>query len=199
MQFHRRHVLGALVSGVASLASPKVFAAPLSQAAPEGLAQAKAALDTHAMRVRQRDLIGLVDFGAPSASARFQLVDLGNARVLSDLLVAHGRGSDPGNTGMVHSFSNRPGSNASSQGSFLVGETYFGQHGHSRRLHGLDPDNSLAYQRAIVIHGAPYVSPDMARHTGRIGRSLGCFAVSLGDIRPLLAQLGPGTLLFAHK
>ncbi len=166
---------------------------------PNGLAQAKAALDAHAPRVRHRDILGLVDFSAPSGDPRFSLIDIGNGRILENFLVAHGRGSDPRNTGMLQSFSNRPGSNASCQGSFLTGDTYYGKHGLSRRIHGLEPQNSMAYQRAIVIHGAPYVSADMARHTGRVGRSLGCFTVSQADIGQVLTKLAPGRMLYAHR
>jgi len=199
MNVNRRHFLGALATGAASLASPISFAATPSRQMPRGLAEAKAALDAHGARVRHRDIVGLVDFSAPSGDPRFSLVDIGNGRVIADFHVAHGRGSDPGNTGMLQRFSNRPGSNASCQGSFLTGETYYGTHGRSRRIHGLDPENSMAYPRAIVIHGASYVLADMARHTGRVGRSLGCFTVSQRDIGPVLSQLPPGRLLFAYR
>jgi hypothetical protein len=115
------------------------------------------------------------------------------------LLVAHGRGSDPDNTGWVQRFSNRPGSNASSNGSFLTGDTYIGKHGRSRRLIGLDPENDEAEPRAIVIHAASYVSRAMAREQGRVGRSQGCFAVAADDLDQVLARLGAGRLLFADK
>jgi hypothetical protein len=115
------------------------------------------------------------------------------------MLVAHGRGSDPGNTGWLERFSNRPGSNASSGGSFLTGQAYSGKHGHSRKLIGLDPENSAAEARAIVIHAASYVSAELARDQGRIGRSQGCFAVSQADLAQVMARLGPGRLLFASK
>jgi len=163
------------------------------------LPQARAALLTHASRIRFRDIVGLVDFGAPSGTPRFQIVDIGNGRVLANYLVAHGRGSDPGNTGFLQRFSNRPGSNATSSGSFLVGDTYHGKYGRSRQLHGLDPANDMAFARAIVIHSADYVSQDIARSSGRVGRSLGCFTVSHGDIGEVLTMLGPGRLLFSVR
>lgn len=143
--------------------------------------------------------MGLVDFSEPSRMARFRIVDIGNGRVLASHLVAHGRGSDPGNTGWLELFSNRPGSNASSRGSFVSGSTYYGRHGRSGRLHGLDPENSNAASRAIVIHGADYVSPGMAILQGRVGRSLGCFSVPQSDIDKVLDRLGEGRLLFAWK
>jgi hypothetical protein len=144
-------------------------------------------------------MMGLVDFSEPSRMARFRIIDIGNGRVVASHLVAHGRGSDPGNTGWLELFSNRPGSNASSRGSFVTGGTYYGKHGRSGRLHGLDPDNSNAASRAIVMHGADYVSPGMALLQGRIGRSLGCFAVPQREIGEVLGLLGEGRMLFAWK
>jgi hypothetical protein len=199
MNFTRRRFFGTLGLGVIGLAAPSAFAAVRSGDAPALLAQAKAALDIHGSRVRHRDLVGLVDFGAPSGKPRFQIVDIANGRVLANNLVAHGRGSDPTNTGFVQTFSNRPGSNASSAGSFLIGDTYYGKYGRSRRLHGLDPENDMAFARAIVIHSADYVSQAMSRTSGRVGRSLGCFTVSHNDISEVLTLLGPGRLLFSAR
>lgn len=205
MTINRRRFIGGLGLGMAGLAVPSVLSAPTAFAAvrteaePALLAQARAALVTHGARIGQRDRLGLVDFSAPSGKPRFRIVDIGNGRVLANLLVAHGRGSDPGNTGLLQQFSNRPGSNASSSGSFLVGETYMGKYGRSRRLHGLDPENDMTFARAIVIHSADYVREDMAQNAGRVGRSLGCFTVSHADIADVLAMLGPGRLLFSAR
>jgi hypothetical protein len=163
------------------------------------LPQARAALDRHGYAIGNRQRIGLVDFSAPSKSARFYLIDLPAGEVVSSHLVAHGRGSDPANSGWVERLSNRPGSNASCEGAFLTGQTYYGEHGRSRRLMGLDPENDQAEARGIVIHAADYVSPAMAANQGRVGRSQGCFAVSRGEIGSVLEMLGEGSLLYAVK
>ncbi|MGY6551543.1 MAG: murein L,D-transpeptidase catalytic domain-containing protein [Erythrobacter sp.] len=200
MNLSRRGFIGALGLGAGALIAPSAaFAAVRSDAQPALLAQARAALAAQGARVRQRDVIGLVDFAAPSGARRFQIVDLGNGRILASKLVAHGRGSDPANTGFLQKFSNRHGSYASSAGSYLVGDTYYGKYGRSRRLHGLDPENDQAFARAIVIHSANYVSPHMAEASGRVGRSLGCFTVANSDISEVLGLLGPGSLLFAGR
>ncbi|MFN3991252.1 MAG: murein L,D-transpeptidase catalytic domain family protein [Erythrobacter sp.] len=199
MNFSRRGFVGALGIGASGLLAPAAMAAVRADPPPRLLAEAQAALDKHGALVRHRDLVGLVDFAAPSGAPRFQMVDLGNGRVLANLLVAHGRGSDPANTGIVQRFSNHPGSNASSAGSFLVGDSYDGKYGRSRRLHGLDPENDQALARGIVIHRASYVSHTMAHNTGRVGRSLGCFTVADTDIATVLTLLGPGRLLFAGR
>lgn len=188
---------GAVAS--APLCAPRAFAAVAAATpAPMLLPQALEALDRHGSRVANRDCIGIVDFGVASRAKRFHLVDLSAGRTTS-LLVSHGRGSDPANSGWLQSFSNRPGSEASSQGAFLTGATYIGKHGRSRHLVGLDPCNSQAASRAIVIHSASYVSDDMANTHGRVGRSQGCFAVSDAELKMVLDRLGPGRLLFVAK
>jgi len=215
MKFSRRRFLGAVAAGGAGLAAPRALTAdasgktglilpPSAVSRPVGqriplFARAMAALDTHAKWIPNRDTIGIVDFSVPSRTPRFHLLDVARGEVIATHHVAHGRGSDPDNSGWVERFSNIPGSNASSQGSFVTGETYYGKHGHSRRLGGLDPENCLARSRAIVIHAASYVGNAIAENTGRIGRSQGCFAVAPDVIDEVLARLGPGRLLFAGK
>ena len=163
------------------------------------LPQARAALDRHSGMITNRDIVGLVDFSAPSKSTRFYLLDTEAGQVISTHLVAHGKGSDPANSGWVERLSNRPGSNASCQGAFMTGQEYVGEHGRSRRLIGLDPENDQAESRAIVIHAAEYVSPTFAATQGRVGRSQGCFAVARSEISDVLELLGPGRLLYAVK
>lgn len=199
MKFNRRHFLGVVAAGSTGLVAPRAFATVRTGEPPAMLARARAALDAHSAHIPHRDLVGIVDFSLPSAQPRFHLVDVVGGRTVATYLVSHGRGSDPGNSGWLERFSNQPGSNASSRGSYLIADTYYGKHGRSRRLRGLDPENSMAFNRAIVIHGAPYVNPGMAMAHGRIGRSEGCFAVSQGTVDELLAHLGPGRLLFAWK
>ncbi len=199
MNFNRRHVLGALAAGSAGLLSSRVFAAPLCGETPALLPQAMAALDTHGSAIAFRDVLGIVNFDAHSRLPRFQLVNVANGKVLKSMLVAHGRGSDPANSGFAQRFSNRAGSNESSLGAFVTGDIYTGKHGRSRRLIGLEPANSAALERNIVIHGADYVAESLAETQGRIGRSQGCFAVSRGEIAQVLQLLGPGRLLLAWK
>ncbi len=167
--------------------------------APALLPRALAALDAHRGRIADRNIVGLVDFSVPSRLPRLHIVDIAGGRVVSSHLVAHGRGSDPANTGLAERFSNRMGSEASSNGSFVVGDTYMGKHGRSRRLVGLDPENDQAEPRGIVIHSAPYVCADFAAQYGRVGRSEGCFAVSSSEISSVLELLGPGRLLYAAR
>jgi len=156
----------------------------------------RGALDRFGSLLTHRDRIGIVDFASASNVPRLVIVDLANGRAES-FLVAHGRGSDPAHTGWVSRLSNDPGSYASSGGAFVTGDYYVGGHGRSMRLNGLEPINSNAAARAIVVHAAWYVSPAIARTTGKLGRSEGCFAVAPADLDTVLERLGPGRLLYA--
>ena len=99
----------------------------------------------------------------------------------------------------MQGFSNRPGSNASSRGAFVTAERYVGQHGLSQRLIGLEPDNDMAMDRAIVIHGADYVDPALIASQGRIGRSQGCFAFETDQVTTVMDLLGEGRMIYAGK
>src|SRR5262249_31752492 len=71
-------------------------------------------------------------------------------------------------------FSNENGSKKSSLGIYLTAETYIGKHGLSLRLDGMEPTNSNARKRDIVLHGAEYVSDETIKKQGRLGKSWGC-------------------------
>lgn len=159
---------------------------------------ARRGLERHAGQVRHRDLVAIADFDRRSAEQRFLLVDMRTGRATRHL-VSHGRGSDPDHRGWVQRFSNEPGSLASSDGAYLTADYYDGRHGASQRLIGLDPGNSNAEARAIVIHGAWYVSEEQVRVHGKIGRSEGCFAFSEASLDEVLTRLGPGRLLLAGR
>ena len=173
--------------------------APVGAGVPPALmAKALAAMQVHNRRLWSRDVIAIADFGLPSANPRFHLVDVLNGRTTT-LLVSHGKGSDPAHSGMLQRFSGVIGSEATSRGAYLTADPYVGQHGRSRRLEGLDPDNRTALERAIVIHSAWYVAPDVIAKQGMCGRSQGCFAVSPADLDQVLTRLGPGRLLYADR
>lgn len=226
MEFSRRHFLGAALAASAGLSTASCVTAPRKLAAPQPVppapasapplrpdgerqpdraalpplvAEALAALDAHAWRVPQRDRIGLVDFTLASREPRFHLIDVAAGRIERSWLVAHGSGSDPAATGMLQRFSNAPGSNATSRGAYLTATTYFGKHGRSQRLIGLDPTNDLALERAIVIHGAAYVDPGLIASQGRIGRSQGCFAFASDEVATVMERLGEGRMIYAGR
>lgn len=188
-----------LAGGGALLAAPAAGAVPRPAAInPDLLQQARAAFDRHSARISNKRIIGIADYSLHSAEPRFYLFEPDSGHVTS-LRVAHGRGSDPAHTGFLQRFSAKPGSAASSDGAYLTGVPYVGQHGRSRRLIGLEPQNSTAEARAIVIHGAWYCEPGIVRQTGKLGRSEGCFAFSAADAALVLDRLPAGCLLWSGR
>lgn len=141
-------------------------------------------------------LVTIVDYSLPSSKRRLAVADVRNGKVLFYTYVAHGKGS--GLKYATH-FSNRPGTDASSLGVYLTGDTYYGKHGYSLRLKGLNPEfNGAAYRRDIVIHSAWYVTKAFARDHGRMGRSWGCFALSRKVESAIVKLIRGGTVLLAY-
>lgn len=142
------------------------------------------------------DRLAVIDYSKPSTEPRLWVFDLVQRKLLYQELVAHGR-----NTGenLATKFSNTPESWQSSLGLFRTLATYNGRNGYSLRMEGLEPGiNDHALARALVIHGADYVSPLFASQQGRIGRSHGCPAVSNVIARPLIDTLKDGQYVFAY-
>ena len=195
MTTRRRFLEASIVSlSLATVVRP-ALAGPLDSPVVDA---ARRGLERVGARATLRDVVGVADFSQPSRSPRLHLVDLAGGRVDS-LLVAHGRGSDPDHTGWLSRFSNAPGSAATSEGDYITGGYYVGHHGRSMRLAGLDPTNSNAEDREIVVHSAWYVGPEVVAEHGVLGRSEGCFAVSDADLPHVLDRLGPGRLLVAAR
>ena len=177
-------------------ARPRVMVDPIVD--PRIVTRARAAFDRHRSRISRPDIVGIADFTRVSAEPRFFILDTNSGRVTRHL-VSHGRGSDPSHTGFLQSFSNRFGSEASSDGAYVTSEYYHGKYGRSMRVRGLDPSNSNAEARAIVVHTAWYAEPDVVAQTGRLGRSEGCFALPHRSLQEALARLGPGHFLYADR
>lgn len=152
----------------------------------------------HAGRLWRTDIVGVADFALPSSEPRFHFVKLEDGTMRS-FFVSHGRGSDPEHDGWLKTFSNVPGSEATSRGGYLTAEWYTGKYGTSIRLLGLDEDNSRALDRLIVIHPAWYAEPVMIGKWGKLGRSEGCFAMAPDQFNEALWHLSGGRLLFADR
>ena len=151
---------------------------------------------SHIDSIRKKNIITVIDLSKPSTSPRFFVIDLQNKQLLYKCFVAHGRNSG-GN--FAESFSNEPQSLKSSQGFFLTAEIYYGLHGCSLRLDGLEENiNDNARIRQIVIHGAGYVSSKYINEHGRLGRSWGCPALPVEMAKEVIEKIFGGSCLFIY-
>jgi hypothetical protein len=166
--------------------SPDVFEMALSAAACAERAGAVVAPAT----------LTVIDYSRPSTAKRLWVFDLTRKELLYEELVAHGQGTGDN---MATRFSNTPNSHQTSLGLFVTAESYVGQNGYSLRLDGLERGvNDRARERAIVMHGAPYVNEDAIPSLGRLGRSWGCPAVRPAVARKMIDTVKGGSLVFAY-
>ena len=138
----------------------------------------------------------VIDYSLPSTEPRLWVFDVETGKLLFKELVAHGR-----NTGdnMATRFSDVPESRQTSIGLFVTRDTYIGSNGYSLRLDGLEPGfNARARERAIVMHGAPYVNTSLASSQGRIGRSWGCPALREAVARDVIDTVRGGGVIFSY-
>lgn len=148
------------------------------------------------MEYNNEDIVTIIDFSKPSAEKRLFILDLKNQKLLYLTFVAHGK-----NTGLniATKFSNTNRSLQSSLGLYQTGEPYQGKHGYSLRLDGLEKGfNDNARSRAIVIHGAEYVSEDFIESHGRLGRSWGCPALPVEETKEIIDLIKGGTCLYIY-
>lgn len=143
------------------------------------------------------NIITIADFSQPSYNKRLYVVDLDNYQVLFNTYVSHGRNSGKE---LPKKFSNKLSSYESSLGFYLTKDTYFGKHGYSLQLEGLEKGiNDNAFRRAIVLHGADYVNERTIASLGYIGRSQGCPAVSPAVSKEIIGTIKDGTCLFIYS
>ena len=146
--------------------------------------------------IRNHELLTVIDYSIRSSEPRLFVFDLRHEKLLFRELCAHGKNSGDDITKF---FSNEPGSEATSLGLYVTGETYIGHNGYSLKLRGLDSgQNDMAEERAIVLHGAYYVSQEAIKVLGRLGRSWGCPAVRAEIAHKLIDTIRGGTAIFAY-
>jgi hypothetical protein len=138
----------------------------------------------------------LIDYSLPSTVPRLWVFDLRTGALLFRELVAHGRNSGDN---MATRFSDVMESRETSIGLFRTADPYVGHNGYSLRLDGLEPGfNGNARDRAIVMHGAPYVDAGIAKTNGRLGRSWGCPALREAVARQVIDTVRDGGVVFSY-
>ena len=140
-------------------------------------------------------VLTVCDFTQSSESKRMYIIDLKNCKLLLNTFVAHGR-----NSGLNYAqrFSNSMKSLESSLGFYVTKNIYFGKHGLSLRLSGLEKGfNDNAERRAVVVHGAPYIG-EQRSDAAYMGRSFGCPAVPQNLATKVINLIKDGTCLFIY-
>ncbi|HEX6333405.1 MAG TPA: murein L,D-transpeptidase catalytic domain family protein [Flavisolibacter sp.] len=141
------------------------------------------------------EILTVCDFTQPSTSKRMYILDIRDMKVLVNTFVAHGK-----NSGLKYAerFSNRHESLQSSLGFYVTKNTYFGKHGLSLRMAGVDRGfNDNAESRAVVVHGANYIGANRLG-AAYMGRSFGCPAVPQHLSAKVIKLIKNGTCLFIY-
>lgn len=150
----------------------------------------------NAGKLQHDRILSIADFSLSSCSTRFWIIDMKERKVLLNDYVAHGMKSGEE---FARIFSNRTNSHQTSLGFYVTGHAYNGEHGIALKLHGLDGRfNAAAYDRAIVLHGADYVSKQFITRENRLGRSWGCPAVSRKVAGKVVDMIKDGSCLFLY-
>ena len=191
----------AAVSSTANAAAPSLLSR-LSAAAPDANPKViELALQAHECAIGtgvapRATRLAVIDYSRPSTERRLWVFDLAKQKLMYDEYVAHGQGTGDN---YAKRFSNQDGTHATSLGLFTTADTYIGHNGYSLRLDGLEKGiNDNARARAIVVHGAPYVNPALAKTQGRLGRSWGCPALRPEVAKEVIDNLKQGQMLFAY-
>jgi hypothetical protein len=144
----------------------------------------------------KNSILTIVDFSFSSTKERMWVIDMQNKKIVLQTLVSHGMNSGKE---FAKTFSNQNESFKSSLGFFITGETYTGKHGISLKLDGQEYGlNDNARERAVVVHGADYVSKSLANRQGYIGRSQGCPAVAPEVASKLINTIKNKSVLFIY-
>ena len=156
----------------------------------------QAMIGYNSLNLINKKVLTLIDFSKPSTEERLFIIDIENRKLLFQTFVAHGKNSG---VNSATQFSNRSGSLKSSLGFFITAETYYGKHGYSLRLDGMEKGiNDNARKRTIVVHGAKYVSNEFIKKYSRLGRSWGCPAVSDELSKEIIDMIKGGSCLFIY-
>jgi len=141
-------------------------------------------------------VLTIVDYTKSSCEKRMWIIDVVNKALVLHTWVAHGERSG---MDIPKRFSDRMDSKESSLGFYVTDDVYYGHNGRSLKLDGMDAGfNTNARARAIVIHGADYVSPYVIELQGHLGRSFGCPAVSTAVVDQVIDTIQGKTALFIN-
>ncbi|MBA3537915.1 MAG: murein L,D-transpeptidase catalytic domain family protein [Tatlockia sp.] len=179
------NILSMISPQIASLRPPAITLAEVQKMLQQdgGSALSAAVIDkilktlkcANEYKITHNNILTIIDYSLPSNEKRLWVFDLENKKLLFNTYVSHGIKSG---ALLSNSFSNKFNSKSSSIGVFKTDKTYYGRHGLSLQLDGLDSGfNDNASSRSVVMHGGWYVDENFIQKYGRSGRSWGCPAL----------------------
>lgn len=146
--------------------------------------------------LHKSSILSICDFSQSSSNQRLYVIDVHNRRLLYRTYVAHGINSGEE---FASSFSNKNESCKSSLGFYITKRTYTGVNGMSLRIEGVDKGfNDNAEKRAIVIHGATYVSQRILHKYGVMGTTFGCPAIPAEMTSQIIPVVKNGSCFFIY-
>lgn len=146
--------------------------------------------------LKKTSVLTICDFSQSSSNQRMYVIDVRNRRVLYRTYVAHGINSGEE---YANCFSNKMESCKSSLGFYITSGTYTGVNGYSLRIDGVDKGfNDNARKRAIVIHGANYVSMRVVHKYGMMGTTFGCPAIPTEMTTQIIPVVKNGSCFFIY-
>lgn len=146
--------------------------------------------------LRNTDVLSICDFSQSSRRKRLYIIDVESMKLLINTHVAHGRNSG---SEYAKSFSNSIESHKSSLGFYITKKTYWGGHGFSLEIEGLERGiNDKANERKIVVHGSDYVGDQFLRSNPFSGRSFGCPAIPSKVTAKVINTIKNGSCLFIY-
>lgn len=146
--------------------------------------------------LRNPAVLSICDFSQSSRRKRLYIIDLEAMKLLINTHVAHGRNSG---SEYAKTFSNSMESHKSSLGFYITKQPYWGGHGFSLEIEGLERGiNDKANERKIVVHGSDYVGDQFLRSNRFSGRSFGCPAIPSTVTAKVINTIKNGSCLFIY-
>lgn len=148
----------------------------------------------------RHDMIVCVNMQEPSYRKRLYVFNPNDNKLIRAHHCSHGiNSSNPKDRAYAIYFSNEPQSRKSCLGALVTGGTYYGKHGLSLRLNGLEEGkNDNAKSRYIVVHAANYVTDSYIMRNGRAGQSWGCPAVDPAISKSLIEMIKEGVFFYIY-
>lgn len=156
--------------------------------------------DKYKNLVKTHNQFVVIDMTQPSYKKRFIVYNMHTNTVVRQHHTSHGvNSSNRSNRAYAKYFSNKIMSKKSNAGALVTGKVYYGRHGRSLNLHGLEKGiNNNAFKRRIVIHKAKYCTDPYILRNGRAGQSWGCPALDPAVCQQVIDLIKGGTLVYIH-